>query len=106
MYIHPKIYKSFGVIGGMLKYGIKQDNKHRVKKMKGFTLITPAIKQKIKNLLSKGYTKNSLSHELNIGYKTRTTTINKLIGENSIPYRFIRVDVLDRLTKLKMKRGV
>ena len=85
----------------MLKCGIKQDNKPRIKKMKGFTPITPAIKQKIKNLLSKGYTKNSLAHELNIGYKTRTTAINKIIGENSLPCRFIRVDVLDKINKLE-----
>lgn len=41
---------------------MKQQNNQR---LVGYTPITPKIRRSIKNLLSKGYTKNSLAHEVN-----------------------------------------
>lgn len=72
----------------------------------GYTPITPEIKQSIKNLLSNGYTKNSLAHELNIGCGRRTTAINKILGTTGNPGKLIRLDVLKKIQKLEKQNGL
>ncbi len=44
--------------------------------------------------------------KLNIGYRARTTAINKLLGTIHNPYKLIRLDVLDKIKKLEKKKGL
>lgn len=87
--VHNTLLLSFG--------GVKITTQTPQKITFGYTAITPEIKKMIHDILSAGESYNGLAHELNLGYRARTTAIKKILGTTTNPYKTIRKDIVEKI---------